>query len=203
MSTSLSKTHSEFELLINQNTGNKLEHIIENLLESDIINIEKLINLPNIEAIKNTKHYNTLLLLSRGNLSKYFEDKERYIPLSEKMLLKLRKVTFLDIISLNKVPTFELLISLLKFENELQLHRFLFECFTKQLFKGKVDNQKGYVRILEVKPRDFILDWNTSKQQIQKWIERIEHYEEYIQNQRNQIKCCNEDYSAYLLKNVK
>ena len=195
-----SNTLEEFELLINQNTGSKLEYVIINLMESNIINIERLVQHPNIQSLKDNKVYQTLLLVSRGNLNKYLENKDRYIDLSPKLLLKLKKVTFLEIISKSKQVDFAYLSKELQFDNDFALNQFLFDCFTSQLFKGKIDQKSKILKVIEVKPRDYISDWNEASNKLKSWIERIEKYESYLDSQNKDIKCCNDCYTKMLIE---
>lgn len=192
-------TLEEFEMLINQNTGSKLELVIVNLMESNIINIERLVQHPNIQSLKDNKIYHTLLLISRGNLIKYNENKDKYIELSPKLLLKLKKVTFLDIISKSKLLDFAYLSKELQFDNDFALNQFLLDCFTSQIFKGKIDQKSKILKVIEVKPRDFINDWNEISDKLRSWIERIEKYESYLDSQSKDIKCCNDCYTTMLI----
>ena len=48
MDTNITK---QFHVLIEQNTGNKLENILEQILESNVLNINQFFIHPNIQAV--------------------------------------------------------------------------------------------------------------------------------------------------------
>lgn len=195
-----SKQYKEFEYLINSNKDKSLESILQNLIESDLVNIESLINHDNVLNISNIKLKNTVLLISRGNLEKYYSNKNEYIPLSEKMVERLKVNTFLEIISTEKEVKFDSLKVRLELENDYEVLSFLFKMFIRQYFKGKIDEENRILSIFDVKPRDFISNWSQVKNRLVNMIRNIEEYENLLISHPDQIRCCNEEFNHVLIR---
>ena len=116
------------------------------------------------------------------------------------MLWKLQKITFLKKASEKKFLLFSDLQKELHIEEEIKLNSLLFDCFTEQLFKGKIDEERKEVKIIEVKPRDYIQDWQKCQDVLKSWIKRIDNYENYLNKQNDSIRNCNDDFTKYLVE---
>lgn len=189
----------QFEFTLSQSSGDSLNTIIVNILESEYINIESLLKIPNVKKIEGNKHHNTLLLFSRGTYGDYLKSKDNYIPLSEAMIKKLRQITLISLFSSKKVYTFEALKAHLDVKDETELCGILFDSFTNQFFKGKIDHKEKLVKITEVKARDYIEDIEKAKQSLKLWIQRIEYYESQFEKENLKLKKETEEYTKYIV----
>ena len=194
----MSKT---IELLISQNKGKDLIPVINNILENnEILNIEHLINNPNIQDIKNShpKEFATLNLFSRGEYSTYKKDPTQYISLTEKMLLKLRKLSIVAISSTNKTLNIDNLKEILEIKDNFEMDKLLFDVSISEWVSLKVDHNSRTVKISEVKARDFISNWDEVESKLEKWIAKIEKVEELLKSQANEIRTFSIDYEKEL-----
>jgi len=194
------KQYKEFEYLINSNKDKSLETILNNLMESDIVNIEDLIKHENISNLSNIQLKRTLFFISRGNIETYNSNKNKYLPFTERMYERLRVNTFLEIISNDKEIKFETLIERLKLDGQHSLLNFLFEMFIMQNYKGKIDEENRILSVHDVKPRDFVSDWSKVKDRIVSMISNIEEYESLLYSHPVQTRCCNEEFNSFLVK---
>lgn len=182
------------EFLVAQNKGDDLKVVINYILESELLNIEHLINHVNIQDAKKklVKEYNTLMLFSRGDFLEYIKDTTKFIDLNEKLLTKLKKLTILKVASKNKVLNFSNLINMLDLKSQFELDQILFELNISQWITGKMDHINQVFKVSEIKARDFIENWNEVELKIKKWLDRVDKADKILQNQKDNIK----SYSA-------
>ncbi len=178
------------EFLVAQNKGDDLKVVINYILESELLNIEHLINHINIQEAKTklAKEYNTLILFSRGDYLEYKLDTSKFIDLKEKLLTKLKKLTILKVASKNKVLNFSNLINMLDLKYQFELDQILFELNISQWIVGKLDHINQVFKVSEIKARDFIESWSEVELKIKKWLDRVDKADKILQNQKDKIK---------------
>lgn len=180
---------NQFEFLCKENQGSKLEQVIVNLLESEIVNIDHLVDSKNVKDLgEGNKFFQTMVLFSRGDYRDYKEKKSQYIELTDKMLSKLRILTIREIASEVKVIEYPYLLNTLDIEDKFDLDSLLFKAITMNILKAKIDHKAGLVKVLSVSPRDNIKDMKSARAKIQSWIERIENSEKFLSDEVTQMK---------------
>ena len=193
-------SNQTFEFLLEKNTEKELLVVIDNVLESDILNINHILNIKNVLSLKTTekKTYATLELFARGNYSLYKENKSNYNSLSEKMIWKLKKLTVIAIASESKSLNYTNLMQLLDLKDEFELDSLLFELNILGWVTGTIDHSKKLFNVCEVKPRDYIEDWSKVEKRIESWIERVEKMEELITKESDTMNKSADEYENYL-----
>ncbi len=178
------------EFLVEKNKGDDLKIVINYILESELLNIEHLINHPNIQESKSklNKEYNTLMLFSRGEYLEYKADNSKFIELKEKSINKLKRLTIVKIASKNKVLNFSNLISILDLNSQFELDQILFELNISQWVVGKIDHVNQVFKISEIKARDYIEKWCDVENKIRKWLEKVDKADRILQSQKDDIK---------------
>lgn len=200
MNNSFKQQSAQFELLIKQNTGSNLDVVISNILESSLLNIEHLISLTNIQNHKDTPSYETLLLFSRGTYEDYISEPSKYIKLTNKMLNKLKQLTLISLASKEKVMTYSFVMKELELKEEFELDQLLFDSFINQSIKMKVDNLNKLIKILEVKPRDYVNDWTLAEYTLNQWINRIENWELFLESQNKEVQKCTDCFHSFIIQ---
>lgn len=178
-----------FDNLINSNSGKDMLNVIENLLESNILNISKYLQNSNILGIKESspKHYNSLVLFSSGDFMQYKNNQNSYITLSNKMLWKLKMLTFIKIASRTKLFNIDSLQELLDIKSELEMNKLFYDISSEKWAKIKVNIQNNSVKILEVKPRDNVDDLDDVLLKLNKWLGKIENVEIFLKNESTNL----------------
>lgn len=189
-----------FEFLVSQNKGNDLIIVINNILESEYLNIEHFIKHPNVQELKKIcpKNFCTLELFSRGDYLMYKKDQSIYINLTDKMINKLKKITLVNIAGDNKVLNYSNLMNLLDLKDQFELDQMIFDINILGWVQGKVDHKTLIFKVNEVKPRDFINDWDFVVNKIENWINKIEKVDGLLDHEINSMKISSNEYDNYL-----
>ncbi len=99
------------------------------------------------------KHYNTLLLFTKGRLEDYLNEKAKFLSLNDLMLTKLKLVTLLDILKEKKTCEFSLLKRLLNINDEFELETLIFDAVYQNFITGKIDHVNKTVKVLHYNSR--------------------------------------------------
>ena len=186
MDTSLA---NEFEFLIKENTGCKLETVILNIIDSDLINIMTLFNSHNIQKLNGSKnkHFETIKLFAQGNYyTTYRTNKSLYLALSSKNLNKLKLISLIDLANESKTMNYSNVMSKLDC-SKMDLDRLLLEAFTSGILSGKIDHKNEIIKVLSIKARDYC-DMANAKNKIATWLANIEKAEAFLDEQINSIQ---------------
>lgn len=200
MDTNISR---QLGFLVQQNTGVKLEKVIEQILESNLYNTNDFLENENVKALTNSnKHYNTLLLFTKQNYLDYKNKKENFIELSSKMLMKLKIITILDFVKEKKNVGLDILSKVLDITDPFELDNLIFEAFSLGLISGKVDQKNKILKVLSVKGRDYIPDMSAIEAKLDKWIDNLEKSSNYL---IREVECLRNEtnvFGEHLHKNV-
>lgn len=178
-----------FDNLINSNKGKDLLNVIENLLESNILNISQYLQFPNVKDLEKSdpKHYNTLVLFSQGDYIQYSKKSSSYITLSSKMQWKLKMITFLQIASRTKFFNIDSLQELLDIKSDIEINKLFYDISSEKWAKLKVNIQNNTVKILEVKSRDNVGNLDEVLLKLNKWLGKIENVEDFLNKESKSL----------------
>lgn len=186
----------KFIIKIKTSNGESLDNVINEVIESDLIYIDDLLSLENIINHNNIKSVNTLYLFSKYSIKDYYMNKDKYLELSNNAIDKLRIISLIDIASLNKSITFDILIKELYLDSykykenihpEYKLNLLMFNALSKEYIKGKIDNYNKLLTIIEVKPRNSVNNLTVSKVKINNLITQIENCLNHLEKNKFDI----------------
>jgi hypothetical protein len=99
------------------------------------------------------------------------------------MLQKIKILSVLDFSKERKSLGFQTLFNVLDITDPFELDSLIFEAISTGLIQGKLDQKNRVFKILSVKGRDYIADFNVVNSKIDRWIENLEKSEQYIDKQ--------------------
>ena len=144
---------SELLIWCKESTGENLQKGIVSALESDIYDFTELVNLPSIASLpENDIYRRTLEFFAFSNLTNEQKD---LLKLTPKMKEKLQQVTVIDLAKKNKKLLLSDLKTVLKIEDNLELHRLLLTLLENKAVQGKIDEKNAILKINQVNTRFF------------------------------------------------
>jgi hypothetical protein len=185
----MSTLQQQFNELIKNFKGKELEKVVQQILESDLYITSEFLDCPNIKALnKGNKYYDTLYLFSMLTYKDYKKSSANYLPLSEKLLNKLKCVSILELAKEKKNLDYTYLKNYFDIKSNYELEELLFNLISRELITGKVDAQNESVTILSVKPRCNLTDVKKANDLIGRLIKNLEDANEFLTNEENKIK---------------
>lgn len=184
-----------FLILAKSSKGPGCIKIIKDATEDNsIYTFTELLESPNIEALKDkpeySKHYEVLKLFAYGTYQDYKNSIDKFIPLSEKQLIKLKLLSLVTLSAQSKILKYDSLLEYLDIPNVRELEDLLINAIYQNVICGKLDQRNKQVDIeytmcrdLEAKQitniKDILSNWlNTSEtviEKLDKEIKRIDN----------------------------
>lgn len=167
-------------LLAKQSKGRACVEIIKNATEdSSIYTFTELLESPNIAALKDneeySKYYEVLKLFAFGTYQDYKNSPDKYIPLSEKQLIKLKLLSLVTLSGQSKILKYDDLLKYLDIPNVRELEDLLINAIYQNIICGKLDQRNKQVDIEYTMCRDLETKQITSiKYILSNWLKTSE-----------------------------
>ncbi|ORY26562.1 hypothetical protein LY90DRAFT_461456 [Neocallimastix californiae] len=158
--TGLNSRLETFLILAKTSKGLGCAKIIKDATEdSSIYTFTELLESPNIAALENSeeyaKNYEVLKLFAYGTYQDYKNSPDKYIPLSEKQLIKLKLLSLVTLSSQSKILKYDSLLEYLDIPNVRELEDLLINAIYQNIIHGKLDQRNKQVDIEYTMSRDL------------------------------------------------